>query len=605
MGGLLIRIDKEQLAYYEKELQYLRQQGADFAKSHPKVAASLGMSLDDIADPQVERLIESFAFLTSTLNRKYDDMFPEVAQTLLDVLYPQLVAPIPPMTMTHFSLDPSKGKSTTGQEIPKGTELYINSEKGDACRFKTAYDLTLWPISIEDVVVEPSQNYEFYNAFSPYPYLLRINLKTLAKKLHEYKIDTLCFYIDADHFISNWLFECLFLKDNPYAILNPETKQHKIIRQEDAIQRVGFTENESVLPEFPQASPSFNILQEYFAFPQKFMFFRLSHLDFSHIDSEAHLLIPLTSYEDTLKKNLQVTKDMIKLGCTPAINLFTHLTDPIDFNKQSLFYPLIPDIQKQKTLEIHTVLDVYQTTRFSKDVKKISPYFSYDHGDVSRNQKYFYDSKVSNASNMPGTQTHITFMNLDSHRDIPVHETIYARVLCSNRDLATFILPGSQLNSLTSIPVNAIKVLTQPTPSIYNPGGGYYYWQLISQLTTDFIILGSQDKETALKVVREAINVFKRQVSTAMVTDGGDVIGFETDQIVRRIGRDAWRGFLNGVSYKMTLSEASFSKKDALLFSAVLDTYFKNFAYTVSFTELNIYNPNQKEVWKIWPVQEL
>ncbi len=601
----MIRIDKEQLAYYERELQYLREKGKDFSRKHPKVANTLGLSPDDSTDPQVERLIESFAFLTGTLQRKYDDQFPQVSQAFLSVLYPQLIAPIPPMSIAHFSLDPSKGKSTTGQKIPRETELYINSEEGVPCRFRTAYDLTLWPLSVEDAVIEPSATYNFHGQFSPYPYLLRLNLKSLAKHIKEYEINDLCFYIDADHFISNWLFECLFLRDSSYAILNPKTKEKRIIKAENAIKRVGFSLDESVLPEFPQASPSFNILQEYYALPQKFMFFRLCETIFKHCDEEAHVLIPLASHDDTLKKNLQINKNTIKLGCTPIINLFSHITDPIDFNKHSLFYPLIADVQKQRYMEIHSISEVYQTTRSARDVKKVSPYFSYDHGDIVDGQTYFYHSQLTDASGMPGTNTEMSFVNLNFKRDTPVHETIYARTLCTNRDLASFITAGSELSGMNPLPVSSIKALFQPTPSVYNPGGGNYHWQLISQLTTDFIILGSKDRETAVKVVKEAVNVFKRQVSNAMMTDGSDIIDFQSKDIVRRIGRDAWRGFLNGAGYHVTFSEASFAKKDVLLFSAVLNTYFRNFSYTVSFSELNIHNPSQKEIWKTWPVQEI
>jgi type VI secretion system protein ImpG len=601
----MIQIDKEQLAYYERELQYLRKTGADFARKHPKVAHALGLNPDDSSDPQVERLIESFAFLTSTLQRKYDEQFPQVSQNFLSVLYPQLVAPVPPMSIAEFSIDAHKGKSTTGQFIPRETELYINSDEGMACRFRTSYDLTLWPLSIEDVVVEPSATYDFHTQFSPYPYLLRINVKSLAKKLKEYEIKDLCFYINADHFIGNWLFECLFLKESCYAVLNPQNHEKVIIKSEEAIGRVGFRENESVLPEFPQSAPSFNLLQEYYALPQKFMFFRLNEIDLTRCDEEAVFLIPLVSYDDTLKKNLQISQNSIKLGCTPIINLFTHLTDPIDFNKRALSYPLIPNAQKHRYLEIHTVLDVFQTIRSSKEVKKISPYFSYNHQDIIEHQDYFYHAQIVDAPSMPGTNTELSFVNLGFQKNTPIHETIYARTLCSNRDLASFIRPGYKLSGLNPLPVSDISILQQPTPSIYNPGGGNYHWQLISQLTTDYVVLSSKDRLTAKNVVKEAVNVFRKQVSNTMMTDGSDIIDFTSKDIVRRVGKDAWRGFLNGMAYHITFSEASFSKKDVLLFSAVLDSYFRNFTYTVSFSELNIHKPNQTEIWKKWSIQEL
>ncbi|HEV2962467.1 MAG TPA: type VI secretion system baseplate subunit TssF, partial [Candidatus Angelobacter sp.] len=52
------------LRYYHGELTYLRRMGAIFAERYPKLAGRLELSPNDCADPQIERLLESFAFLT-------------------------------------------------------------------------------------------------------------------------------------------------------------------------------------------------------------------------------------------------------------------------------------------------------------------------------------------------------------------------------------------------------------------------------------------------------------------------------------------------------------------------------------------------------------
>ena len=66
----------ELLPYYEKELAYLRQLGAEFAKEHPKIAGRLSINSDTIEDPHVSRLIEGFAFLNARIQHKLDDDFP-------------------------------------------------------------------------------------------------------------------------------------------------------------------------------------------------------------------------------------------------------------------------------------------------------------------------------------------------------------------------------------------------------------------------------------------------------------------------------------------------------------------------------------------------
>ena len=59
------------LEYYNRELAYLREMGAEFAERYPKVAGRLGMRGIEVADPYVERMMEGFAFLTSRVQLKW------------------------------------------------------------------------------------------------------------------------------------------------------------------------------------------------------------------------------------------------------------------------------------------------------------------------------------------------------------------------------------------------------------------------------------------------------------------------------------------------------------------------------------------------------
>ncbi|HET9711254.1 MAG TPA: type VI secretion system baseplate subunit TssF, partial [Pyrinomonadaceae bacterium] len=78
----------ELLGYYERELAYLRQRGAEFAQKYPKIAGRLQLEADKCEDPYVERLIEAFAFLAGRLRLKVDDEFPEITESFLNILYP-------------------------------------------------------------------------------------------------------------------------------------------------------------------------------------------------------------------------------------------------------------------------------------------------------------------------------------------------------------------------------------------------------------------------------------------------------------------------------------------------------------------------------------
>lgn len=76
----------ELLGYYERELIFLRRMGAEFARRYPKIAARLQLEEEKIEDPHVERMIESFAFLTGRIGLKLADELPEITESFLNLL---------------------------------------------------------------------------------------------------------------------------------------------------------------------------------------------------------------------------------------------------------------------------------------------------------------------------------------------------------------------------------------------------------------------------------------------------------------------------------------------------------------------------------------
>jgi type VI secretion system protein ImpG len=140
----------ELLDYYERELTFLRQMGAEFAEKYPKIASRLQLEPDLCEDPHVERMIEAFAFLAGRVHLKVDDEFPEITEALLGILFPHYTRPIPAMSVVEFHLDPEQGKLTTGFPVPRGSLLYSRPVDGVPCRFRTCYDTTLWPVTLAE-----------------------------------------------------------------------------------------------------------------------------------------------------------------------------------------------------------------------------------------------------------------------------------------------------------------------------------------------------------------------------------------------------------------------------------------------------------------------
>jgi type VI secretion system protein ImpG len=132
--------------YFQRELTYLRNSGARFAMQYPKIARRLDLSGVESSDPHVERLLQSFAFLTARLQRDVDDEFPRIANAILETLYPQFISPLPSYAITKFELDETVGKLTHRYTLPKGTPLFTHAVDDEICYFQTGCSMNLYPL---------------------------------------------------------------------------------------------------------------------------------------------------------------------------------------------------------------------------------------------------------------------------------------------------------------------------------------------------------------------------------------------------------------------------------------------------------------------------
>src|SRR3989475_12386509 len=139
----------ELLPYYERELAFLRQSGAEFATKYPKIASRILLEAGKCEDPHVERLLQAFALLAARVHHKIDDEFPELTDALLGILYPHYLAPIPSMAIVQFVLDATSALPN-GFLIDRHSILHTQAIDGLACRFRTGYPVTLWPVELSN-----------------------------------------------------------------------------------------------------------------------------------------------------------------------------------------------------------------------------------------------------------------------------------------------------------------------------------------------------------------------------------------------------------------------------------------------------------------------
>lgn len=587
------------LLAYQRELHYLRTAGAEFAARYPKIAARLELSEDACADPHVERLIESFAFLSARLQRQLDSEFPHFTGSLLEVLYPHLLQPVPAMSTAQFEIDAAQGLPLGGLVLPSATPLFARTAGGQTCRFRTCYPVTLWPVSVVEAAIETTEPYPFLDAFPQVLAVLRIRLSCERTTFGALSLKTLRFFLNAESRTAYSLFNLLGASVLGSCIRDPDRRnENPLVRMGVRPQLVGMEPDEAVLPTPNNVHPAYRLLMEYFLFPDKFLYADLDLTGIRAANKTADVLLLLSE----VPRQLPVSAETFALGCTPIINLFKKTTEPLRITGRTHEYRLVADKRDERTTEIHSIRSVSAYADPSA-TEVVEPFFSYSHpADSDRHQIFYYTRRVpTGRTDLPGTDLFIHFTDLRFDPQAPGATTLYAHTLCTNRDLPAQMPGGALLQSEEPAPVRRIVCLRKPTAPVELPFSGSGLWMLISHLSLNHLSLtGGPD---SLRALREILRLYRLTPSSSTEKQVMGITEMQVRPVVRQLGQDAWRGFCQGQEVTLEVDEEQFVGSSALLLSAVLSRFFGLQTAVNSFVEVAVRSKQRQGVWIRWPAR--
>jgi type VI secretion system protein ImpG len=594
-----VRDDEDIVHYYQRELAYLRQMGAKFANDHKKLAPRLELTPNGCDDPHVERLLESFAFMTARLQRSLDAEFPEITSALLGVLYPHLVNPIPPMSMASFQLDPKKGKITTGYNLPRHTPLLAQSGDGLNCRFRTCYPVTLWPLKVTSAF-ERKDKYDFLSRNPDIAGVLRLRITGVGAKLDELEFKNLRFHLHGDPRLTHTLYELLFCYVDSVVLLDGKGQPTPL--PPDSLRPVGFGLEEEVIPYPPHSHPGYRLLQEYFALPQKFLFFDLANLERRRAEQDLDVLFLLSEMP---RRELSMPTDTFQLGCTPIVNLFARTTEPIHLDHRKSEYRLVADVRRERITEIHSILSVTASSNPREQSTAVQPFYSFSHDDnVGGVPQAYWHSRRAPAElpDLSGTDVYLSFLDLNFKHRLPAVQTVYAHVLCTNRDLALELHENGLLQMEETGPIARTTCLMTPTLPALPPLQGTTAWALISSLSLNFLSFSTG--QDSLKPLKEILKLYSFADRFSPLQQVDWIYDMVCRPIVRRMGDDAWRGFCRGTEVILTFEDKAVLGSGAFLLAAVLQRFFALYASVNSFVQLSVRRRSEKgsgRLWKTWP----
>jgi type VI secretion system protein ImpG len=616
-------MDRRLLDHYNNELHHLRATATEFAREFPKIASRLSLDRGDkevCPDPFVERLLEGFAFLAARIQVKFDSEFPRFSQSLLETVYPQYLSPVPSMTVVRFSPDEQASQLVEGFNIPRSTSLRSNLGRDDrtACEYRTAQDVMLWPVQLVE-----AQYYTRDVGQLGLPVELgaraaiRIRLRaTHGLPFKTLALDCLPIFLRGSDEIPVSLYEQIFSRASRVVVqANTDTQlKPRFHLPAQSLRRMGFREDEALLPPSPRGFEGYRLLREYFSFPQRFQFFEFTGLRqaLGKCEStEVDLIIALKEPETRLEGRIDAST--FELFCTPAINLFSKRADHILLSERQSEFHVVPDRTKPWDFEIFQVDAVTGYGSRSGEEKAFHPFYrSHDSGHEGG---AFYtlhrvprvlaekERKFGQVSSYIGTEVYLSLVDSDAAPYSSDLQQLGVTALCTNRHLPITMSVGSGRTDFSmevNAPISEIRILAGPTmPRAPHPDGELT-WRLISHLSLNYLSLLDSPDGNGATALREVLKLYVDRSETQMLRQISGLHSARSQPITRRVETSGPITFARGIEVTVEFDETAFEGTGVFILGAVLEQFFARYVSLNSFTETVIRTQQRGELmrWK-------
>jgi type VI secretion system protein ImpG len=618
-------MDPRLLEYYNVELQHLREMGAEFATQFPKIAARLGMNGLEVADPYVERLIEGVAFLAARVQLKLQAEFPRFTQALLDIVYPHYLAPTPAMLVAQLQPDANDPNLLASKTVPRGTSMtaMMGGDDRTACDFRTAHDVVLWPIQIVGAsyfTFAPDLPLNALSLPRPVKGGVRIRLKTgEGLKFAQLPLDRLSFYISGGEETANRLHElCAGHTMGVMALSGKgEARRHHLVPG-SGVRAAGFDDSEALLPVTHRGFQGYRLLQEYFAFPERYRFIDVFGLG-SAVRQAAVDEIELVLLLDRGQPGFEsaVDKASFSLFCTPAINLFQKRADRIHLSDNTHEYHVVTDRTRPMDFEIYEVNEVVGHGGGTDSDQVFLPlYTAYVSHRDREHPAYFTVRREprlpsSSQKRRGARSTYIgteVFVSLVDAAEAPFRSDLRQlsiQALCTNRDLVLQMPIGIGPSDFTldvAAPVKSIRVVSGPSRPFAPLADGAVAWRAINHLSLNYLSLVNTTPEQGAAALRELLDLYVPAANVGLRKQVDGVRSIGVRPVVRRLPGSYPIAFGRGLEITVAVDELGFEGASAFLLGAVLARYFTAHVSINSFTETVLRSDSRGEIHRWVPL---
>jgi type VI secretion system protein ImpG len=602
-------MDSTLLRYYSEELRYLREMGGEFAKSYPKIAGRLGLDSFECADPYVERLLEGFSFLAARTRMKVEAEFPQFTRHLAEMIYPQYLAPTPSMAVVQFQPDWGHSGFAGGYEVPRHSVLKSQLDKHGTtrCEYRTAHALTLWPLRLLEAEYTPYMG----SIGGTQPDTDRRPEATLRLRfeLHgkaqpsSLDLDRLPLFLRGADALPARLYELL----QGHVVQGWATSPihdggWRVCLGSACIAPLGLADEEALLPPSPRAFRGYRLLQEYFAFPERYLFVELRGLRQALRRCEG-TVFDVTLFLDTYDPRLGRVVDASNfcMNCTPAINLFPCRTDRVALDSGKFESHVVPDRSRPIDFEIYSIEAVRGYASSDTPSRVFEPFFRARDPEAQRlSGGAFFQlrrspRRATERELRDGPRSRYlgsdVFMALVDAHAAPFGSDLRllgVDALCTNRDLPLSMPVGVGSTDFffdDELPVRSVRCVAGPSEPRPGMGEDAATWRLLNHLSLNYQSLLDDGGNGGARAIRELLDLYCHETDTVGKRQIAGVVGVASRGVTRRLPLPGPACFGRGLEVTLTLDDGAFQGGGAFLLSAVLRAFLSGYVSINQFTE--------------------
>ncbi|MET0390589.1 MAG: type VI secretion system baseplate subunit TssF [Polyangiales bacterium] len=617
-------MDPRLLDYYERELRFMREMGAEFAQEYPKIAGRLGLEQLECSDPYVERLLEGFGLLAARVQLKIDSEFPRFTQHLLELLCPHYLAPTPSMAVVQFVPDLLEGGLAAGCDIPINSILRSRLAKSEQtpCEYRTRHPVCLWPVELKraeyTTLLTELRDIKLDSKQRPKA-MLKIQLRvTAGLRFDQLALDKLPLFLAGGDEIAQRLYEQLISSSLAIVARTPKTEREpasvQVVEQSGCVRALGFDDENALLPYGPRSFQGYRLLHEYFAFPSRYLFVELNGLTPIVRRSRAQeleLLILLDREDASLEGIIDAGR--LLPYCAPAVNLFPRELDRIHLSDREHEYHVVADRTRPRDLEIYSVQKVVGYGARSVGEREFLPlYAPHERGEgppayytVQRlpRQVSAQARQRGPRSTYVGSEVYLSLVDGNEGPYRPDLRQLSVSALCTNRDLPLHMTVGqgrSDFALQTGAPVEAVRCVAGPSAPRASHAHGDTAWRLISHLSLNYLSLVNTDAAKGAVALRELLNLYCDLGDPSIRKQVLGVQSVKPEPVVRPLPGNGQLSFGRGLEITLECDESAFQGSGVFVLASVLERFFAKYVTINSFTETVLKTLQRGEIMR-WP----